>query len=147
VWQGIPPLRAERHFGDRVVQCFRDRRAGLDALLCDVLERAPDSDAWVYENQRASYSQLDDRVSCLAHGLTINGVTAGDRVGVLLANRPEFLEVILATARIGAIAVPINVREQPDRDFAAFSEAAAPDAALRCRALPRQRRLRQPLVR
>lgn len=81
-------------------------------MLCDVLERAPDSDAWVYENQRASYSQLEDRVSCLAHGLTIHGVEAGDRVGVVLANRPEFLEVILATARIGAIAVPINVREQ-----------------------------------
>jgi acyl-CoA synthetase (AMP-forming)/AMP-acid ligase II len=39
-------------------------------------------------------------------------VQAGDRVVMLLGNRPEFLAVLLALQRLGAIAVPVGVREQ-----------------------------------
>ena len=40
------------------------------------------------------------------------GVGAGDRVILFLSNRPEFLFVLLAVQRLGAIAVPVGVREQ-----------------------------------
>ena len=39
----------------------------------------------------------------LAHGLKALGAQRGDRVGWLGANHPAFLEVLFATAKIGAV--------------------------------------------
>lgn len=44
----------------------------------------------------------------LAAGLLALGVRPGDRVGMLLANYPEFVTVKFAIARAGAVAVPLN---------------------------------------
>ena len=51
-------------------------------------------------------------MSLLAGGLTALGVGAGDRVALLLSNRAEFVLLLLAIARLGAITVPLNIREQ-----------------------------------
>jgi long-chain acyl-CoA synthetase len=51
-------------------------------------------------------------LSAVALWLTAHGVRGGSRVALLLNNSPEFLIVLLASLRIGAIYVPINVREQ-----------------------------------
>ena len=48
----------------------------------------------------------------IAAGLAALGIGAGDRVILFLSNRPEFLFVLLAVQRLGAIAVPVGVREQ-----------------------------------
>ncbi|HEY2189132.1 MAG TPA: class I adenylate-forming enzyme family protein, partial [Caldimonas sp.] len=48
----------------------------------------------------------------IAAGLAALGVGARDRVVLLLGNRPEFLFVLLAVQRLGAIAVPVGIREQ-----------------------------------
>lgn len=57
-----------------------------------------------------TWGQLDARASALAAGLAANGVGHGDRVGLLMSNRPEFLEVLVACARLGAIMAPFNLR-------------------------------------
>src|ERR1700739_2559188 len=44
----------------------------------------------------------------LADGLAYLGIGAGDRVGMIMANLPEFVAVKFAIARPGAIAVPFN---------------------------------------
>jgi fatty-acyl-CoA synthase len=51
-----------------------------------------------------------DRVDRLAAGLRAGGVCPGDRVGFLGFNHPAFLETLFATARLGAIFVPLNFR-------------------------------------
>ncbi|MDQ1182327.1 fatty-acid--CoA ligase FadD5 [Rhodococcus sp. SORGH_AS_0301] len=53
---------------------------------------------------------LCDRVDALAGGLSHRGVTAGDRVLILMLNRPEYIESVLAITAVGAIAVPVNFR-------------------------------------
>ena len=46
------------------------------------------------------------------------GVKPGDRVGLLMHNCPQFLEVFFASARIGAVLVSLNVRLVPaELDF------------------------------
>jgi fatty-acyl-CoA synthase len=57
-----------------------------------------------------TWRELDDRVRRLATGLSARGVVKGDRVAVLMTNRPEFLEAALAANLLGAIAVPVNFR-------------------------------------
>src|ERR1700694_4327221 len=44
----------------------------------------------------------------LADGLALLGVRPGDRVGMVMANYPEFVTVKFAIARTGAIAAPFN---------------------------------------
>jgi acyl-CoA synthetase (AMP-forming)/AMP-acid ligase II len=49
-----------------------------------------------------TYRELDARVAQLAGALAEHGVVRGDRVALLSENRPEYLEVVLAAARVGA---------------------------------------------
>ncbi|MCC6319803.1 MAG: AMP-binding protein [Gemmatimonadaceae bacterium] len=56
-----------------------------------------------------TFGDLDDRANRLAASLAARGVGVGDRVGIHLPNRLEFIDVFLACMRLGAIVVPINV--------------------------------------
>lgn len=57
-----------------------------------------------------TWAELDARASSLAASLGDLGVGHGDRVGLLMSNRPEFVEVVVACARLGAIVAPFNLR-------------------------------------
>jgi fatty-acyl-CoA synthase len=73
-------------------------------------ELEPEKAALLYEDENISYSQLHARANRTACWLHEMGVGKGDRVAVVLNNCPEFMEIYLASARIGAIFVPINYR-------------------------------------
>ncbi|MGI9486871.1 MAG: class I adenylate-forming enzyme family protein [Geminicoccaceae bacterium] len=107
-----PAIETERHFENRLVKCFAERPKSLDQLLSDAVRRNGDGDAIVDGDVRISYDTLDDIVDRIAAHLEVLGVAKGDRVALLLGNSAEFIYLILAAARIGAITVPINVREQ-----------------------------------
>ncbi|ORB30336.1 class I adenylate-forming enzyme family protein [Mycolicibacterium parafortuitum] len=55
-----------------------------------------------------SYADVADRSRRIATGLAALGVQPGDRVGMVMANYPEFVTVKFAIARVGALAVPFN---------------------------------------
>src|SRR5262249_54619526 len=57
-----------------------------------------------------NYSELNRRVNRLAHGLLSMGVQRGDGVALSVGNRIEHLEIIFATAKIGALAIPLDVK-------------------------------------
>ncbi len=57
-----------------------------------------------------SYASMNHRVRSLAASLASQGVQAGDRVAVLLPNTIEMVEVLFATAKLGAMYVPLNWR-------------------------------------
>jgi long-chain acyl-CoA synthetase len=61
-----------------------------------------------YGNQRFSYADVDDRTDRVATALTHLGLRAGDRVALLMKNRPEFLFFLWGAAKIGVIAVPLD---------------------------------------
>src|ERR1700677_1855482 len=60
-----------------------------------------------------TWADLRDRVAALAGALGRGGGGPGDRVMILMLNRTEFVESVLAANMIGAIAVPINFRLTP----------------------------------
>ncbi|CAN5715860.1 long-chain fatty acid--CoA ligase [soil metagenome] len=62
---------------------------------------------------RLTYRELDRRTDQLACRLRELGVRQGDRVAVLLFNSAAFVETLLATAKLGAIFVPVNFRLSP----------------------------------
>jgi fatty-acyl-CoA synthase len=59
---------------------------------------------------RVDYASLDRRVSQTARLLRSMGVGAGDRVALLCDNCIEYLEVVFACARLGAVAQHLNTR-------------------------------------
>ena len=112
-WSGLwPPMRQEAHYGDRVVACFSERPASLHQMLDDALRRNPDGDALVCGDERLTYRQLMEQSARVATGMAARGVKAGDRVALLLGNRIEFVLALFAATRLGAITVPLSVREQ-----------------------------------
>jgi fatty-acyl-CoA synthase len=60
-----------------------------------------------------TWADLRQRVAALAGALSRRGVGVGDRVMVLMLNRTEFVESVLAANMLGAIAVPLNFRLTP----------------------------------
>jgi len=73
----------------------------------------PNATALRFMGRTITWSQLDRRVSALAGALHRRGIGFGDRVMILMLNRPEFIEATLAANRLGAIAVPVNFRLTP----------------------------------
>jgi len=57
-----------------------------------------------------SFTELDRRVTRLAHVLGNLGIVRGDRIAILSENRPEYVEAVLACARVGAILACQNWR-------------------------------------
>jgi fatty-acyl-CoA synthase len=70
----------------------------------------PTALAWVDDHRRCDYATAENRIQRLVSWLKAAGVGPGDRVGLWLGNRGALLEALFATARIGAIALPLNAR-------------------------------------
>ncbi len=73
-------------------------------------ERYPGRQAIVCKNTNLTHAELKAKVDLVARGLLATGVKKGDHIALLMDNRPEWLLICLAAAKVGAILVPINIR-------------------------------------
>lgn len=105
-------LRRELHYGDRVLACYADRPGNVFAILQEAVARFPEREALVHDARRLTYAQLDREVASVAAGLARLGVGPGDRVAMLLGNGIPFVVVTYAAARLGAVTVPMSIRDQ-----------------------------------
>ena len=80
----------------------------LGFYLSESADRYPDSVALRCDGVITTYSQLTDSVCRFAEFLVRQGIRPGDRVGVMLPNRPEFVVVFYSVLHEGAVAVPMN---------------------------------------
>jgi fatty-acyl-CoA synthase len=60
--------------------------------------------------RRVTYRELNGRVNRLARSLLDMGVGKADAVALLVGNRIEHLEIVFALAKIGALAIPLDVK-------------------------------------
>jgi len=104
--------RYERHYGNRLFRCYVHRPASIPVMLEQAIAAAPDAEALVAAGKRYSYAELGSAVERMGANLAALGVQAGDRVAMLLGNSAEFVLTLFAALRLGAIAVPLNTREQ-----------------------------------
>ena len=90
------------------------RRPGLSvnwSTIWDAISAVdPDRTAIVWENQRITCSELEDRAARLGGWLGSHGVARGDRVACLLPNRPEYVITLYAAMKLGAVPVNLNHR-------------------------------------
>lgn len=82
----------------------------LPALVRYWAKVRPTAQAIVFGDTVQTWAEVDAVTDALARGLAARGVTKGDRVAVMMLNRPELAHVIIATLKLGAISVPLNFR-------------------------------------
>ncbi|MBI0432282.1 AMP-binding protein [Roseomonas sp. KE0001] len=83
----------------------------LTALLDETAAAVPEAPALAFlDGPALSYAGFAAAVRRVAGGLARQGIGAGDRVAIWLPNRPEYLILHFALARLGATAIHVNTR-------------------------------------
>jgi fatty-acyl-CoA synthase len=97
----------------------------LSALIDRNAAFAPDKPALHFEGATLSYAEFAARIGQAARALKSElGVGRGDRVAILSLNRPDYLVLLYACARLGAMLVPLNWRLAVAEQFFILSDAA-----------------------
>jgi long-chain acyl-CoA synthetase len=90
------------------------RNTNLGYFFASSVERFPQKvaviDLYGGTERSITYAQLDERADRVAGLLRGRGVKPGERVGMIVGNRVEFLEIFFGAMRAGAIPVAINTR-------------------------------------
>lgn len=101
--------------------------AWKDRLLTDALDDAaaarPDAVAHIDPHRSLTYRELAEEVDLAAHGLLEAGIEPGDVVSLQLPNWSEFVVVVLAAHRVGAVANPL-IPIYRDREIAHMAATA-----------------------
>jgi len=85
---------------------------------------SPDRPALVEQGRTTTYAEVEDRATRIAHGLRSLGVRRGDRVAYLGPNSTVFVLTMFATAKLGAVFVPLNTRLAPPELAYILTDAA-----------------------
>ena len=100
---------------------------------CELLEISssivPDRTAVIFENQKFSYKEINQRSNILANSFSEMGIEKGDRIALLDVNSNQHIETYFAAAKLDAIYVPINYRLK-EVELLKVLEAAKPKIVL-----------------
>ncbi|WHY72031.1 class I adenylate-forming enzyme family protein [Fictibacillus enclensis] len=97
----------------------------LGTLLEFAVERFPNKDAVVQQEERISYARLNNQIDKLAASLQRIGIKQQDRVMVLLKNRVENVILYWSLQKLGAIYTPLNFRLSAKEVEYCFNDAEA----------------------
>jgi fatty-acyl-CoA synthase len=97
--------------------------------LSDLIARhaafSPHKPALIFEGEVLSYRAFFERIETTAKALKAEfGVARGDRVAIISLNRPDYLVLLYACARLGAMLVPLNWRLAAAEQMFILSDAA-----------------------
>ncbi|HEX7181568.1 MAG TPA: AMP-binding protein, partial [Thermoanaerobaculia bacterium] len=104
-------------------------------------ERTPEADALIFEQERLSYGELNDRANRLARHLRAMGVVPETLVGILAERSPEMVAGVLATLKAGGAYVPLDPGYPAERLGFMWADVGRGSPAGRPPVLLAQRRL------
>ncbi|MCW5979829.1 MAG: AMP-binding protein [Bryobacteraceae bacterium] len=81
----------------------------LRALFRPSLEERPGDVGLEFGGLQCSFGELDLRSNRLANLLAAEGFESGDRIAVYLENSIEFIDIYLASIKLGLLFTPINI--------------------------------------
>jgi len=86
----------------------------MGPLLDEAAAKWGDRVAVSYKGESWTFADWQRETDRLAKGLMAYGVEPGERVAVWMVNRPEWLFIMFAIAKVGACIVPLNTRYRTD---------------------------------
>jgi len=109
----------------------------LAECVRNAAEKAPQREALVFNDQRLSYIDLENRSNQMARFLSRLGLKKGDRVGLLMPNCIENVVYFLAVLKAGCIEVNLSPDTRTDTIIQAFKQVEL--SALICLKVPVQK--------
>ena len=91
-----------------VLRTYSAHDGTLAGLLASRAARDPARTLLIYEGRKTSYAEFAQRVEDAARVLAARGVGRGTRFGVMATNSADYVVLLFALARLGAILVPVN---------------------------------------
>ncbi len=89
--------------------------ATLEELFEAQVALRPDAAAVIFEQERLTYRELDERANRLAHYLRARGVGPESRVGFCLERSADLVVSVLAIIKAGAAYLPLDPSYPPER--------------------------------
>jgi len=77
-------------------------------------EKYPDKVAFIHEDVRATYAQINAKANQLANWLIDQGITTGDRIALILENCLEYVISYYGGLKAGAVVAPLSSDIKPD---------------------------------
>ena len=87
----------------------------ITQLFEEQVEKTPDNIAVVFEDQKLTYRELNERANSLACYLRENGIERNNIVGIMVNRSLEMIVSILAVLKSGACYIPIDPEYPQDR--------------------------------
>lgn len=84
----------------------------IPMMLRHIAAQYGDNEAIVRDGRRLTYKQLEEQSARVAKALLAAGVTKGARIGLLSPPTPDFVTMLFAVGRIGAVVVPMSTLYQ-----------------------------------
>jgi fatty-acyl-CoA synthase len=98
----------------------------LSDLIARNADFTPDKVALRFTGRSLTYAALSQRIAAAARALKSQlGIGRGDRVAILAANHPDYLVLLYACARLGALLVPLNWRLAVPEQLFILTDASA----------------------
>ena len=90
------------------------RKRTLGQLVDEAAVRWGNREALVFGDRRWTWAEFKRETDAVAKGLMALGVEPEERVALWMTNRPEWLWLMFAIAKVGACIVPLNTRYRTD---------------------------------
>jgi carnitine-CoA ligase len=87
-------------------------RGRIETLMRERVQQHPDAVWLKWQDEQVTWSQALGNALRAANGLLELGVRPGDRVALMMANRPEFIWAHLGIQFIGGFSVPVNISQR-----------------------------------
>ncbi len=119
-WRGAGLIAVALEWQSLATRCLLSRTTlDFESFSAATLDSDPSRIAIRFENDAYSYAELAVLIDRHAAALAEHGIGRGDRVGLMILNRPELAALYFACWRLGAIAVPTNVLyRRPEVEYA-----------------------------
>lgn len=84
---------------------------GLAIAFEKAVKRNPNGYALMFEEQKYSYTALNDWANQIAHYYLARGAKQGDVIAVILENRSELIATVIGLAKIGVVSALVNTSQ------------------------------------
>ena len=106
---------------DEILYKFNDTKLDYpkDKTIVELFEKQveknPDNIAVVFENEKLTYKELNEKANCLAHLITEKCHGTKNVIGIHMKKSADYIVSILATLKTGNIFLPISTLHPKDR--------------------------------